>query len=241
MNQKKYWEKVAKSYNKLVGETGDLAHKKVVNPIVSDFLGNLKGKVVLDSACGNGYWSKRLAKSAKRVVGIDFTEELIEIAKSKFSSSNLVFKVCDIKNLSFSDNKFDTVLCNMALIDIDDLTKAIGELSRVLKVDGDLVISITHPCFENSPNTVTLKNEKGEKIGRLVKYYFKTGLIKDAKQGWDNQYNYQHYHYTMSDYLNAFARHKLLIRRTSEPNWAEIMKEGYSHTPYFLIFKLKKL
>jgi len=241
MDQKKYWKKVARSYAQLVGETGDLAHRQVINPIVAKFLGNLKGKVVLDAGCGNGYWARKMAKKAKKVVGVDFTEELVKLAKSKPSVTNLEFIVGDLRKLNLPDNKFDIVLCNMTLMDVDGLDRAIGEMSRVLKTSGKMVISITHPCFENPPNTSSLENKKGEKIGRLVKHYFKTGIIRDLKKKWDGKHHYQHCHYTISDYFNTFSKHNLFVKRTSEPNWSEIMGEGYSHTPYFLIFKLKKV
>ncbi|MBU0976301.1 MAG: class I SAM-dependent methyltransferase [Patescibacteria group bacterium] len=241
LNQKVYWKKVAKSYNKLVNDTGDTTHRKVINPIVSGFLGDLKGKTILDAGCGNGYWSGKMAKEAKKVIGVDFTKELIDIARLKFSAPNLEFITNDLRRLNIPDNKFDVVLCNMALIDVDGLNKAVGEMARVLKTGGNLVISITHPCFENPPNTSSLKNKNGEKIGRLVKHYFETGVIKDLKQNWDSKQNYQHCHYTISDYFNTFSKHNLFVEKTSEPNWSEIMSEGYSHTPYFLIFRLKKI
>jgi len=240
-NQKEYWKKVAKSYAGLVGETGDLVHSKVINPIVSKFLGDLKGKVVLDAGCGNGYWSRKMAKRAKKVVGVDFTEELLEVARSKSSASNLEFVTGDLRELCLPDDEFDVVFCNMALIDVDGLEKAVSEMARVLKTSGNLIISIIHPCFENPPNTSSLENKKGKKIGRLVKHYFKTGIIKDLDQNWDDKHHYQHCHYTISDYLNTFSKYKLFIEKTSEPNWAEIMGEGYSHTPYFLIFRLNKI
>lgn len=239
--QKAYWEKVAGSYDRLVGETGDVAHRKVINPIVSKFLGDLKGQSVLDAGCGNGYWSRRLAKKANKVVGVDFTEELIQVAKSKSSASNLEFIVGDLKKLNLPEDTFDVVLCNMVLMDVDGLDKAVGEMARVLKTGGRLVVSVTHPCFENPPHTSTLESDEGEKIGRLVKHYFKTGVVRDFDQNWDDKHHYQHCHYTVSDYLNTFSKHKLFIEQTSEPNWSEIMKEGYSHTPYFLIFKLRKV
>ena len=241
IGQKIYWKNVANFYNDIVGETGDLSHVKIVNPIVSDFLDNLKGKVVLDAGCGNGYWSRIMAQKAKEVVGVDFTEKLIKIAKKKNTSDNLKFIIGDLRKLSLSDSEFDVVFCNMALMDVDGLDRAIGEMARVLKTAGIMVISITHPCFENPPNTSTLKNQKGDKIGRLVKHYFKTGIIPDTKQNLNQKDQYQHCHYTLSDYLNAFSKYNLLIEMTSEPNSGEIMNNSYSHTPYFLIFKLRKV
>src|SRR4030066_1168561 len=139
ISQKLYWEKVAKSYDKLVGKKGDLSHEKIINPIVTRFLGDLKGKTVLDAGCGNGYWSMTLAKKAKKVVGIDFSEELIKAAELRYSAPNLEFITRDLRKLNFPDNNFDIVLCNMALMDVEDLDKAIAEMARVLKVKGNLV------------------------------------------------------------------------------------------------------
>lgn len=239
---KAYWKKVAKGYAKVVGETGDRTHSKIVNPIVSDFLGSLKGKVVLDAGCGNGYWSRRLAKEAKEVIGVDFTEELIEIAKTKPSSDNLKFQVGDLKDLKFPANEFDTVLCNMVLMDVNDLDKVIGELARVLKIGGRLVISIIHPCFENPPNTYSLKNKKGEQTAKVVKHYFRTGPVEDTTRSWDEKHPYLHWHHIISDYLNSFSKHKLFIEETSEPNESDMMADdSYSHAPYILIFKIKKI
>lgn len=235
MDQKAYWKKVAGSYDKIVGETGDLAHAKIINPIVEEFFGDLSGKIVLDAGCGNGYRAAQMAKNAEKVVGVDFTDELIKYAKEKFTAPNLEFRVGDIRNLDLPDGEFDTVLCNMALIDVEGLEEGVGELARVLRIGGKLVISITHPCFENPPNTTSFENEKGEKTGRLIKNYFVTGVVKDTKE------DYQHCHYTLADYLNAFARNSLFVERVAEPNTGEILGEVSSHTPYFVVCKLRKV
>lgn len=242
MISKSYWHKVANSYDNLVGKTGDKAHSMVINPFVFKFLGNLKGKKVLDGGCGNGYLAYEMSKIAKDVVGVDFTEELIKRAKRMFQRKNLNFKIGNLEKLSFKNEEFDIVLCNMVLIDCENLDKVMKELGRVLKQNGISVISITHPCFENPPNTLTLKDSKAEKIGRLVKHYFKTGLVKDEKINWDTKCNYQHYHYKISDYLNTFSKNQLFIEKTTEPNWVEMTGEGgYSHAPYFIIWKLRKI
>ncbi len=96
------------------------------------------------------------------------------------------------------------------------------------------MISITHPCFENPPNTYSLKNDQGESSARVIRNYFAEGLIVDEV----NQY--QHYHYTLSGYLNCFAQNSFLVEKMEEPNTAEIMQAGTDHHPYFLIIKLRK-
>jgi ubiquinone/menaquinone biosynthesis C-methylase UbiE len=247
---KKYWQQIAEIYDRNVGEKGDVRHEMVINPVVFQFIGDLKGKTVLDAGCGNGYLSRRLAKTAEKVFGVDLTEKLIEFAKNRENPNNLEFSIGNIEKLEFSENTFDVVLCNMALMDIERLQTVISELSRVLKKGGVFVTSIIHPCFENPPETYSIFEEKGGKklrVGRVVQRYFDTGLVIDKSQTVDKGEPYQHYHYMVSDYLNAFSNAGLYLEETSEPNGNEIFKNTESgqgmndHTPTFIIFKLRKL
>lgn len=81
------WEQIVDIWDKGIGEDGDIRHRLVINPVVFEYLGNLSGKIALDAGCGNGYLSRKLAKTAKKVVGVDFTEGLIDRAKTtKFTT-----------------------------------------------------------------------------------------------------------------------------------------------------------
>lgn len=235
-DNQKYWSTFANNYDSIVEETGDKSQRLIINPIVEQLLGNLSNQEVLDAGCGNGYWSRKLAKSAKKVFGVDFTSELIDRAKERGIPENVEFLVGNLENLPFENNFFDIVLLNMVLLDIEKLPTVINEVARVVKVGGIIVISTTHPCFENPPNTYSLKNTQGEKIGRVISNYFQNGLVEDK------QNNYQHYHHTLSDYLNNFANSSLFIEHIEEPNESIITKNNIvDHHPYFLILKLKKI
>lgn len=212
-------------------------------------LGDLTGKTVLDAGCGNGYLTRKMAQTAKKVYGVDFTEKLIELAKQKNNPANVEFSVGNLEKLQFPDSAFDLVLCNMVLMDVENIEKAIAEMSRVLKKNGIIVASIIHPCFENPPFTYSLFEEKeGKKarLGRVVQNYFDTGLIIDKNQPVENGEPYQHYHYMISDYLNAFSKAGLSLEETNEPNEKQILNDEDPdldiniHTPTFVIFKLRK-
>lgn len=230
----KYWSAISTAYDEVVGEVGDPSQNKIINPIIEKLLGDLSGKTVLDGGCGNGYWSRKLSKTAKKVVGIDFTSELIAKANERGVPNNVTFLVGNLGNLDLESEMFDVVLLNMVLIDIENLNQVAGEISRVTKPGGSVVISITHPCFENPPNTYSLKNDRNQTTARVISNYFKEGLVLDEA----NQY--QHYHYTLSYYLNSFAQNTFVVEKMEEPNSAEIMQAGTDHYPYFLIIKLRK-
>lgn len=233
---KHYWSTIAEKYDSTVSETGDQSQQLIINPIVEEFLGDLKGKVILDAGCGNGYWSRRMAKTAERVVGVDFTPELIEHAKRRGVPNNVQFLLGNLARTTFLDNSFDTVLLNMVVLDLEDLSSVIHEIGRVTKDSGYVVVSTTHPCFENPPHTQSVRDVQGNKVGRTISHYFQTGLVEDQSN------HYQHYHHTVSEYLNVFAENHLFVERMVEPNGAEMLNNGeVDHFPYFLIMKLKKL
>ena len=68
-------------------------------------------KVVLDAGCGAGYGCDLLATVAKKVIGIDYSEEAINWAKKHYSRSNLKFRVMNLSALDFNDDTFDLVTC----------------------------------------------------------------------------------------------------------------------------------
>src|SRR5205823_49798 len=75
---------------------------------------------------------------------------------------------------SIGDLKFDGVVCNMALMDINDLPAAASAVRRVLKSGGWFVFNITHPCFQ-SPDAQWLKAPDGT-VSREIRVYFQEGF-----------------------------------------------------------------
>ena len=235
------WEQIADIWDKGIDEKGDIRHELVINPIVFEFLGSLKGKTVLDAGCGNGYLSRKIAKTAKKVIAVDFTEGLIEHAKRRSRDfKNIEYRVENIERLSFKNNIVDLTLCNMVLMDLERLDRAVGEIARVTKKNGLIVISTQHPCFENAHKAYPLKDQQGNEVGRVVTDYLSPGLVIDRYEG------FPHYHWLISQYLNEFAKNRLFLEEVREPSNKEALKEKMTelfrnHTPMFIIFKLRKL
>ena len=235
-NNHQYWSSISSVYDTTVEENGDSSHQFIINPIVEKLLGDVSGQTILDGGSGNGYWSRKLSKTANKVAGIDFTSELIAKAKERGVPANVTFEVGNLVNLPFENNVFDIVLLNMVLMDIENLDRVVSEIARVTKPGGIIVVSITHPCFENPPNTYSLLDETEKPTARIVSKYFESGLVIDKP----NQY--QHYHHTLSEYFNLFAQNYLFVEKVEEPNSATIMQPDNSDpSPYFVICKLRKL
>ncbi|MNB84018.1 putative S-adenosylmethionine-dependent methyltransferase [compost metagenome] len=103
----------------------------------------VKGKVVVDAACGEGYGSSLLAEYADQVYGIDISEETIGWAKGKYNAPNLQFSQGSIESLVFPDHSIDVVVSFETIEHVDSIIqeKFMNEIKRVLKPDGILVIS----------------------------------------------------------------------------------------------------
>ncbi len=64
----------------------------------------------LDCACGSGYGSNIIAQKAKKVLGVDLSEEAIEFANSHVKNSTIQFQQNNIDNLMFEDSTFDNII-----------------------------------------------------------------------------------------------------------------------------------
>lgn len=109
--------------------------------------------VALDLATGTGELAFELARAgASRVVGLDLTEGMLEVARKKAISSphrdKIEFVRGDALSLPFDDNSFNVVTVGWGLRNVEDLSLALREAHRVLKPGGRLA------CVEMSHSPV---------------------------------------------------------------------------------------
>ncbi len=93
---------------------------------------------VLDVACGTGDMAVELVRHGCDVTGIDISEEMLVIARRKVENGK--WQVADAENLPFDDNAFDAVTCAFGVRNFAGLEGGLGEMARVLKPGGRLVI-----------------------------------------------------------------------------------------------------
>ena len=101
------------------------------------------GERVLDCACGTGDLTRAFAASGvEEVVGLDFTPEMLEIARRKPMKSGAPVRYLDgdAMALPFEDSEFDIVSIAFGIRNVADPMKALREFRRVLRPGGRLVI-----------------------------------------------------------------------------------------------------
>jgi SAM-dependent methyltransferase len=128
------------------------------------------GERVLDIACGNGLYARRLAAMGAEVVAFDFAEEMVLRAQERTveHSDRITYLVLDATDeeavLRLGEGAFDAAMCNMALFDMAEIAPLMRSMRRLLRPDGRFVFSVMHPCF-NHPSTVhiaEMEDEEGE-------------------------------------------------------------------------------
>lgn len=109
-------------------------------------LGDVQGLEILDVGCGTGRHSARLDQSGARVTGVDFSEGMLSKAQAK--APRVDFQQQDIQQpLRFADDRFDRVICGLVLDHVHKLRELFGEMGRVCRPDGSIVVSVMHPAM----------------------------------------------------------------------------------------------
>jgi ubiquinone/menaquinone biosynthesis C-methylase UbiE len=135
------WKKYGKDMLRWMGPVSDqLIRSAGIRP----------GQTVLDVATGTGQPALAIAKIVGqngRVVGVDLSPEMLEIAKEEAASQGLTnvvdFQVVKDESLSmFSDNTFDSVVCRNGLMFMPDPVKALKAFFRVLKRGGKASVTV---------------------------------------------------------------------------------------------------
>jgi len=105
------------------------------------------GDAVLDVACGTGDLTQAFARTgASRVVGLDFTQEMLDLAGRKRGSlgeaaaSKIEYINGDATGLPFGDDSFDVVSIAFGIRNVGEPDRAFAEFARVLRPGGRLVV-----------------------------------------------------------------------------------------------------
>jgi ubiquinone/menaquinone biosynthesis C-methylase UbiE len=219
------WNECAAEFASLFAEGEEFYHKHIIGPSLIDLLGEVEGKTVLDLACGEGHFARKLAELSGenvKITGVDASENMIRIAREKSEqySDCIDFQVADASDMTqLQPRYFDIAVCNMALMDIKEYRGAIREVARVLKPKGVFVFSILHPCFMTPGSGWLRKDPKrtdpANKIGwKVDNYHYHLACRSLIRYLQDKAY---YFHRTLEDYSSALRESGFVITDLREP------------------------
>ena len=218
-----------------------------IMPNMLKFIGDVKGKKILDLGCGEGGYSRELAKRGAQLVSIDCSKKAIEFATAFAKEENLHIEHF-IRNsndlFDIESDQFDIVLCSMMLMDCEDLEGTLREVVRVLKPNGRLFASVLHPCFDGNHETGIGRQGVGIERQIVVMNYFEPKEWEAPL--WKGTTPVIWRHRTLEDYVKTFLKVGLTIVDLNEPQASDeqasisVALAWLKKIPLYLYWELKK-
>ncbi len=232
---KSTWDTIAPTWAPQFSDGGDYHHKYKILPEVYRLLEFVKNEKILDVACGEGNVARYLAKQGVHVTGIDISK-LIDFAIDRENKEKLGIQYLKLnaEHLAskFTKASFDKVVCNMALMDIENYKSTIEQISHVLKEDGIFVFSITHPAFA-WPTCTSFRVPRGsqrneDKLRLILNYFDERPTLMDY--GHDTLS--LQFPRPISSYLNELVKNNLVLLEMSEPKASEELVKKFPRNAY---------
>ncbi|MFP3185895.1 MAG: glycosyltransferase [Paraburkholderia sp.] len=138
---------------------------------------SLAGLDVLDVACGEGYGSAIIARTAKTVTGVDISSDAVAHATEQYSTvGNLAFLNGSASDLPLPDASFDAVVSFETIEHLLEQEEMLSEIHRVLRPGGFLLLSSPnkkgYSDDRNYQNEFHVKELYFEELDALVKRHF---------------------------------------------------------------------
>lgn len=157
MTIEKAYDSWAATYDSIENKTRDLEKRAARKT-----LDQLNFDNVLELGCGTGKNTEWLCQKAKKLIGLDFSNEMLAIARTKVSSDKAELKKADLLDEWDIENDWaDLVTCSLVLEHIEDLEAIFKQAHSKLKKGGYLFICELHP-FKQYQGSKARFEEEGE-------------------------------------------------------------------------------
>jgi predicted TPR repeat methyltransferase len=157
MNIEKAYNIWAEQYDTNSNKTRDLDTKSTI-----ETLNKFDFSKVIELGCGTGKNTKYLLKKADKIIGLDFSQEMLNKAKSKIRDQRAEFKKVDLMAEWNIENDYaDLITCSLVLEHIKDLDFIFNQANKKLKNDGIYFISELHPFKQYSGSKAKFETDNG--------------------------------------------------------------------------------
>ena len=176
MNIEKAYNSWAKQYDTNKNKTRDLDIKSTIETLSRYNFNN-----VLELGCGTGKNTQWLLKKATQIIGLDFSQEMLDIAKKKISQKQVKFKKADLtKEWEVENNFVDLITSSLTLEHINDLNHIFDQASKKLVNNGLFFISELHPFKQYTGSKARYETDTGVKELEVYTHHV-SDYIKNSK------------------------------------------------------------
>ena len=250
MNRNTSWDKHAKWYDVSLDKKAGY-HSTLVLPNLLRLMDIDKSDVILDLACGQGFFAREFFGKGAQVIGVDISENLIQIAKDK-SDPNIKYYVSAADNLPFiKKDSIAKITIILALQNIENVGSVIKECQRLLRQNGKIFIVINHPSFRIPKHTSWGFDDKNKIQFRKVDSYLTESRSKIQMHPGSSPDEFTwSFNRPLQFYSKIFNKNNLAIAKLEEWNSnkesepgpkAEMENKARKEIPLFLFMEVIKI
>lgn len=217
------WGEVADWYHDLL-ESGEGTYQQdVILPNLLRLLGEIKGKTILDLACGSGFFTRAFYRAGARVVAIDLSPELIALgketlAREKPSGGAVAWHAASADAIPLvKDKSVDAVTIILSIQNMENALGVFRECARVLKPGGHLLLVMNHPAFRVPKKSGWGWDEKPcIQYRRLDEYLSESKIKIDMHPGEQKRQHTISFHRPLQVYFKHLAKAGFAVTRLEE-------------------------
>ena len=127
-------------YDSHVNKTRDIEKQ-----VAQEYLKNHSYRRILELGCGTGKNTVWLKDLTRQIISVDFSKEMLNIARKKISDVHVQFLDFNILNDWIFEGPFDLITCSLVLEHIQDISPIFNNVGRFLAKNGFLYVCELHP------------------------------------------------------------------------------------------------
>ena len=214
--QSSSWGGVADWYDNHLETDKDSYQEKVIAPNLLRLLDIKKGMRVLDLACGQGFFSRKIADKGAVVTGADIGKELIAVAQKR--SPKITFHTTPAHKLGFAQGEtFDVVIIILAIQNIENMGEVFKEAWRVLRKGGRMILVMNHPVFRIPRRSSWGFSSADKRQYRRVDGYLSQNTVPIVMHpGQAKSESTVSYHRSLQDYFKSLNKSGFAVSRLEE-------------------------
>lgn len=250
------WDRNAAHWDARMAE-GNRFHLELVEPATLALLCVQPGERVLEIACGNGQFARKMASLGAQVLATDFSAGQLERARARTAEhgDRIEYRQVDATDeaalLALGAGRFDAAVANMALMDMAAIEPLYRALAQLLRPGGRFVFAVQHPCFNATGNPLLM--EESEEDGAVfrtvyavkVTHYRRPERTRGLAMAGQPVPQY-YFHRALADLLAPAFAAGLALDGLEEPTFAERTAEGralgwgnFTDVPPVLVARLR--
>lgn len=181
MSIEKAYNSWSEQYDSNKNKTRDLDIKSTV-----ETLSKYEFRNVLELGCGTGKNTEWLLTKAERIIGLDFSQEMLAVAKKKITHHSVEFKKADLLKDWKVENQFaDLVTSSLTLEHIEDLDHIFNQANQKLIENGIFFISELHPFKQYSGSKARYETGNGTEELEVYTHHISDYIDNAIKNGFE--------------------------------------------------------